>query len=441
MKRNMKNILSGFLAVVLIAAFCTPAVALDVKVTGKAVMAGYWESNRAMVENDETAQRYFTTFIQFDPVFQIADGLKLVTRFEGLERVAGLNSIGKESPWGRNSENEQNIAMKRGYISAKILGGVLDVGYMGAGRTGTDFMDYDADVFRIKYVYTTGPWKIQVLTEKAGENSLGPNGYSDADKDKYQITPSYKWSGGEVGTQFQWYRYNDKEQATSHPYKQNYYLLCPWFKATFGPVYVEGEINYYFGKAYDYNDPSTIEDKDYDSFNYYLMGKYTFGPAYVGAQIARVQGQDPTKADELNTPGAPSDQAHMVYQPTLVLWNDWTNRWTKQGFGTNGIIGNNNAYWVNNVQLYQIMAGYKPFDKLSFDVTFAVAVADEHPVGYVDDDYGNELDLYATYKLYDNLAYTIAFGYLWAGDYWKGTNANAQVGDDWLLMHKLTLTF
>jgi len=70
-----------------------------------------------------------------------------VTRFEGLERVAGLNSIGKESPWGRNSENEQNIAMKRGYISAKILGGVLDVGYMGAGRTGTDFMDYDADVF------------------------------------------------------------------------------------------------------------------------------------------------------------------------------------------------------------------------------------------------------------------------------------------------------
>ncbi|HRR40832.1 MAG TPA: hypothetical protein P5244_06335, partial [Syntrophales bacterium] len=151
MRRNRKKILSGFLVVGLIAVLCTSAAALDVKVKGKAEMAGYWENNRAMVEDDAVAQRYFTTFIQLDPVFHVADGLKLVTRFEGLERVAGLKSIGSEGPWGRNSQNEQNIAMKRGYISAKILGGVLDVGYMGAGRTGTDFMDYDADVFRIKY--------------------------------------------------------------------------------------------------------------------------------------------------------------------------------------------------------------------------------------------------------------------------------------------------
>jgi hypothetical protein len=67
--------------------------------------------------------------------------------------------------------------------------------------------------------------------------------------------------------------------------------------------------------------------------------------------------------------------------------------------------------------------------------------ADQAPTGYMDKEYGTELDLYATYKFYDNLSYTVAFGYLWAGDYWKGTNANAAVGDDWLLMHKLTLTF
>jgi len=456
----MKRISIILLAVGLVAALSVPVFALDVKVTGRAEMTGYWESNRAMVDNNEASQRYFTTFVRIEPVFKVAEGLQLVTRFEGLERVAGLDRMGYEqwhrmAPAGwaagaalsgasmmdRNSENEQNFAMKRAYIDAKILGGQWWVGYQQGGNFGTDFMDYYEDVLRVKAHYLLVPsrsspsgkrrvrtaWAPTVTATPQGINTRSPRRTSGP-----AARSALSFNGTGIMT---------KNKRTSHPYKQNYYLLCPWFKATFGPVYVEGEINYYFGKAYDYNDPSTIEDKDYDSFNYYLMGKYTFGPAYVGAQIARVQGQDPTKADELNTPGAPSDQAHMVYQPTLVLWNDWTNRWTKQGFGTNGIIGNNNAYWVNNVQLYQIMAGYKPFDKLSFDVTFAVAVADEHPVGYVDDDYGNELDLYATYKLYDNLAYTIAFGYLWAGDYWKGTNANAQVGDDWLLMHKLTLTF
>jgi len=31
--------------------------------------------------------------------------------------------------------------------------------------------------------------------------------------------------------------------------------------------------------------------------------------------------------------------------------------------------------------------------------------------------------------------------YLWTGDYFKGTNANVKLSNNYLLTHKLTLTF
>jgi len=59
--------------------------------------------------------------------------------------------------------------------------------------------------------------------------------------------------------------------------------------------------------------------------------------------------------------------------------------------------------------------------------------------------YGTEVDLIATYKIYDNLQYMVGFGYFWTGDYYKGYvapgAAEPKLANDYLLMHKLTLTF
>jgi hypothetical protein len=35
----------------------------------------------------------------------------------------------------------------------------------------------------------------------------------------------------------------------------------------------------------------------------------------------------------------------------------------------------------------------------------------------------------------------VGFGYLWAGDWFKGTNSGAAIDNDYLVTHKLTLTF
>ena len=80
--------------------------------------------------------------------------------------------------------------------------------------------------------------------------------------------------------------------------------------------------------------------------------------------------------------------------------------------------------------------------KLDLYAAYSFLKVNEKPsAAYVDDNYGKEFDITATYKIFDNLEYQAAFGYLWVGDYFKGTSATNTVGNDWLLMHKLTLTF
>ncbi len=447
----MKRFLIGLLAVGLIVALSMPALAVDVKITGMSEVAGYWESNRAMAGSDEKAMKYWTTFTRIEPVFKVAEGLSLVTRFEGMERVAGLNAVQAEAANGtRNPAAEQGIALKRAYISAMLFGGKWDVGYMSGGPWGTEFLDYDVDVFRVKATYVAGPITILALLEKGTENSLGTPTYSSSDYDKYALAAIYKWSSGQVGY-LQYYLPNNTYENSSSAYRRVSYLGSPYFKANFGPVYVEGEIDYLWGKKYDYIDPaSSGNNVDYKSFSYYLKGKYTMGPAYIGLQLARVAGDDPqtTDKDEAALQSSAST-GYSPWQPVLVLWNDWTGRFSAKNYGTNVGTTVGTGGIPTNVLLYQVFGGFKPMAKLSLDAAFTMMTADQTPTStglptgtkYVSDKYGNEFDIFATYKLYDNLAYTVAFGYLWAGDYWKGTSDTNLVGNDWLLMHKLTLKF
>jgi hypothetical protein len=60
---------------------------------------------------------------------------------------------------------------------------------------------------------------------------------------------------------------------------------------------------------------------------------------------------------------------------------------------------------------------------------------------YVSDEYGSEFDLIASYKIFDNLTYSLGFGYFWTGDYYKGTSASNKVDDNYVVMHSLSLTF
>ena len=110
--------------------------------------------------------------------FQVAEGLKLTTRADIMERVWGnaaavpqltqpmlrLRLQGRFSRKPYNQETE-NIRFNNVYVTANILGGVLKAGYQTQGAWGTAFGDTGDVVFgpRLRYEYYTGPWILIVL--------------------------------------------------------------------------------------------------------------------------------------------------------------------------------------------------------------------------------------------------------------------------------------
>jgi hypothetical protein len=95
-----------------------------------------------------------------------------------------------------------------------------------------------------------------------------------------------------------------------------------------------------------------------------------------------------------------------------------------------------------NLMMFKPYVGWKINPQLELVAQYAWLKADEKPNGFESDDYGNEFDIYATYKLYNNLSYTVGFGYFWTGDYFKGTAAAAtNLDDTFLVMNALNFAF
>jgi hypothetical protein len=91
--------------------------------------------------------------------------------------------------------------------------------------------------------------------------------------------------------------------------------------------------------------------------------------------------------------------------------------------------------------MFKPYVGWKVNPQLEIVAQYAWLKADEKPAGFLDDEYGKEFDIYANYKLYNNLTYTVGFGYFWTGDYFKGTVATTNVDDTFLLMNALNFAF
>jgi len=150
----------------------------------------------------------------------------------------------------------------------------------------------------------------------------------------------------------------------------------------------------------------------------------------VGGQIAWVQGDDPNTDDNEGSQTGGAD-----YDPCLILWNSDLVKWSGQNLGHGPTTGDAMA----NAWLYQIYAGFAPMKGLDLFASYTYATADEDQ-GLQDDEIGSEIDITATYKVFDNLEYMVGFGYFMAGDFYK-TNKADEVENDYILMNKLTLSF
>jgi len=458
----MKRFWVVLLAAALVAGFAVSASAMDVKFNGSYYVLGAHADNWGLADDDETDYASYGQRLRLGTEFKIAEGLTLNTRFDALEgRWGQFGTYGQETS-RHNGEDDDNISFDRAWITfVDPFGGKFDVGRMNGSSWGTIFGDNHFDADRIKYTRNYGPLEVGGTIEKTREewgngDAAGPE--ADSDYDKYELSTKYKWNGGIAGLKV---AYNNDASGSdqSNAYKAKYWEFQPYAQATFGPVFVEAEVNYRLGKYREYEDGVDLDDRDYKAWNAYVHAKADIQNFYVGGLYGFVSGQDPEEngSGDDYTVGPSGGRS---WNPTLILWNEYTNKWAGQLGYQNARYGTTDGQAMSNAHLFQIYAGVKPAQKWDIKASVSYAFADEDSgqdptrnaanngyasnnyVSYEDDEYGTEIDLTASYKIYDNLTYTVGLGYLWAGDYFKGLEGSeADVDDTYLVMHRLDLVF
>jgi hypothetical protein len=440
------------LALGLVAGFAMSASAADVKFSGSYYVYGIYVDNPAMVKDGKVPQAYYHQRLRVQTEFKVAEGLALVTRFDALEKPWGYGQVGTADAWrvsnsydvtnrastgATGARTQENIEFERAYIDFTTKIGRFNVGYQNFIAWGTMFLDTHVTIPGIKYFVPVGPVTVVAAIEKRVEQSLGAGYRSDGDNNVYDLGAIYKFGAGEAGILWQ---YGDNRNVSVA--KTQLHFINPYFKAKFGPVYIEGEGIYGFGDVLKYDAvPAGAVDITGQGYGLYLHGKADLGPAYVGGIFAYMSGDDPTTADKREGTFAAMLVAGQAWDPCLILWNDGLYG------GSHRRLDNGLSVFFDNAWLFQVYGGFKPVKTLDIMASFTWAKADKKPYAtgtttqYISDEYGYEIDLIAKYKIFDNLEYMAGLGYHVVGDYFKGANSARTLDNNYMLIHKLTLNF
>jgi hypothetical protein len=464
----MKRFWLVLLSLGLIAAFSTSALAVDVKVAGEFYVGGLY-LNKTSVDKgyiDEPESNPSTAFfyqrLRVGTDFVVSPCLKLVTRFDAMERIWGgaraniwqTNNVMPEYSAGTRNESE-NIAFDNVYIDYVSPIGKFQVGYMPDSTWGTVFgnMSTDANRGMIKWaapIKNTGFIVVANYAKIEDNSSSAVSSQSwywlnrlnatrtDRDADSYRVGGIYNFKGdqaaGQVGALLIYTRDASNRGNASGAYKTELININPYAKVNVGPVALQAELNYAFGDAmaFEYDGPKVKAD----SLAVFLDAAADFGMFNVGGTFAFLQGDNNTSDDKVKDVVS----GGVDWNPTLIMFNnDTVNYWIGGIPGHSGsVIGGP----MKNAWFYQARVGVKPTP--AFDAMMSISYANaDKKAGFANSAYGWEVDLTGTYKITNNLSYMLGAGYLFTGDYYKGENSGstADVEDNFILINKLTLNF
>ncbi|MEW5949658.1 MAG: hypothetical protein AB1711_09660 [Thermodesulfobacteriota bacterium] len=452
-RKDMKKGLIIIAAALFVAAMVLPAMAVDMSLSGFYRVRGFYQSNANAGKvtpwdgtNPKTTNGYgspdawWDHMLQLNPVFKVADNLKLVTRVSMFNNqmwgndntsgaVAGKDALSADS---FNSDAE-NIIFNRAYIEWATPKGTLKIGRMAGNYTFfLPFGNTELDADRIVYVSPNYSGFNAVLGhEKRVEGSVTDgNNDADADHDRYFAILQYACPGLYIGYAPDWYR--DQTTATANIDKYNHNFCLKLNDAT-NTYFFEGELQFRTGEV----DNDSTTDYDYDGMGYYAAAGMRKGPLTVALATAFCSGDDNSAATTDDEQGTPFG---LDFMPLYIATGPYSNILTSQTGGYGNAMTAIDSIPNTGAQAYLISADYVVDPQLAVHGALGVAYADKTSSG-VDDEFGKELDLGLKYQLMSNLAYELHFGYLWTGDFFKvGTN-NYTTDDIYQIDHSLTLSF
>jgi hypothetical protein len=474
-------------------------MAVDVKFSGSFYAAGMYldkttlMNTTAVAGSDNVSTAFYYQRLRVQTDFIVSPGLSLVTRFDAMERAWGAprstanvadpnqNSLyiqGQSASQGTEAENE-NIAFDVAYLQWVSPVGIWQVGYVTDGTWGTQFGDSNTSLGKIQWILPVGPAVFSLYIGKNGELSkTGKNSstgssilggskgvQTDADSDSYVATGTYNVNKDTaVGFLYAYKRIATFKGSTNPAAAYGFdsramlakaHVINPYFKAKIGPVALEGEATYLFGKVYYENEVSG-KDVELGMLSAYIGAMADLGPVYFGGKFAYVSGDDMNTTDkwEGGQIGGGYD-----WKPTLIMFNRDRTYWAGAlpGYGSQtsppgaatGIDNSAGLFGptgMTNAWFGQGVVGVRPMAALDIQASLAYATAVQKPkdattTAYLNSAYGWEVDVTGTYKITNNLSYMLGIGYLFTGDYFKGTSNDNSVRNDYLLVNKLTLTF
>jgi len=489
----MKKFWLVLLSLGLVMAFSAQAFAVDVKVSATFYEAGMYQDKISFAkngyyvnsagslvpDNGGPSTAFFYQRLRVETDLILSPSLKLITRFDAMERIWGGARSAPDTTTdiqssGTRAENE-NIAFDWAYLEYTSPIGMFDVGYMDDGGWGTIFGDSSVPRGIVSWAAQQGPWTafFQILKINDNSNSaVHVTNVTDNDTDKYQAGFMYETKGFQTGLLGIYYRDASNRPifspgtsgypptGTDMGVTANVFVLQPYAIVNIGPVKLQAELDYAWGSIKADIPPAYLfgNDLKVDNLAGWIDATVNLKQFYFGGSIAYVAGSDFHKFASDGTIKGGFLTGGMDWNPTLILFNNERNYWAGAIRGNAGSSTNNNylgnLFGLNDTGMYnawflQGRVGVRPVDKLDIQASISHAVADStswegNLVGYPDfvsDNYGTEIDLIATYKITNNLSYMAGFGYLFTGDYFKGIDASVDVRDNYLFLNKITLTF
>ena len=457
----MKRFWLVLLSLGLVLAFSASAMAVDVQFSGSFYAAGIYLDKTNFIKADGTAGNnpstaFFYQRLRVQTDFIVSPGLKFVTRFDALERIWGGNrsvpgTYYGATQWdaqsiGTRAENE-NIAFDLAYVEYASPIGLFKVGYQIDNAWATDFGNHSTGPTsgQINYMLPIGPFYLGAIYYKEGDKSKStvlPSTVVDNDSDKYVVYGIYNinkdinfgllYSGSRVAT----YKVASPFAPPTTTGAMLYVnTLQPYVRAKIGPVYVEAEAWYMWGTYPAFEDGLLGRDVKLENIMGYVKAVVDLGPVYFGGTAAYISGDKPGTTEKLEGGVA---NGGIDWNPCLIMFNQDLTYWAGTLPGYNGTT---NASPMSNAWFGQGKVGVRPIPPLDINASLSYAAADQKPTGVDNSSYGWEADVTGTYKITNNLAYMLGVGYLFTGDYYKGTSSNNAVRDNYMLINKLTLTF
>lgn len=271
---------------------------------------------------------------------------------------------------------------------------------------------------RVKIIQKTGSVTLGFVYDKFRENWI-LNSQNDAIQDNHAAGILAIGNFGGFKTGIIYYHVSNKATLSVDTQSNN---IDVFTMGTAGSTTVKAEINYVWGER----DAMNVKN-DLTGLAAYLGLGFNAGMTNLGLEVGYARGDDP---NTIENEGIASHDYDGPFN-SIVLYHNLDYA------GFQSIKAADRG--LHNALAVKASATVKTSEKLSLTGAVVWAKQDELSTAYltngIDDDLGVEVDGILVYNIYDNVAYTLGLGYLFAGD------AFGEIEDPWAMMNRVEINF